>query len=96
MFDKRNLIGPTQFGGVYRGKICEGVSGSKTKNVIVKIWDEKSDPLVGKDEYLMVKAPRSSWIFYLLCMSIYVYISMISVLWLVIVCKQCELCHRKR
>ncbi|KAG5554536.1 hypothetical protein RHGRI_012177 [Rhododendron griersonianum] len=53
MFDKRNLIGPTQFGEVYRGKICEGVSGSKTKKVIVKIWDEKSDPLVGKDEYLM-------------------------------------------
>ncbi|KAG5554524.1 hypothetical protein RHGRI_012167 [Rhododendron griersonianum] len=53
MFDKRNLIGPTQFGEVYRGKICECVSGSKTKNVIVKIWDEKSDPLVGKDEYLM-------------------------------------------
>ncbi|XP_058212038.1 serine/threonine-protein kinase RIPK-like isoform X3 [Rhododendron vialii] len=55
MFDKRNLIGPTQFGEVYRGKICEGMSGSKAKNVIVKRWDEKSDPLVGKDEYLMVK-----------------------------------------
>jgi len=54
-FDNRNLIGPTQFGKVYRGKICEGVSGSKTQNVIVKIWDEKSDDLVGNDDYLMVE-----------------------------------------
>lgn len=54
-FDDRNLIGPTQFGKVYRGKICEVVSGSKTQNVIVKIWDEKSDDLVGNDDYLMVK-----------------------------------------
>ncbi|KAH7841381.1 hypothetical protein Vadar_029141 [Vaccinium darrowii] len=51
----KNLIGPTQFGKVYRGKICEGVSGSKTQNVIVKIWDEKSDDLVGHDDYLMVE-----------------------------------------
>lgn len=70
-FDNRNLIGPTQFGKVYRGKICEGVSGSKTQNVIVKIWDEKSDDLVGHDDYLMVEARR--WIKFPLDIFAYMY-----------------------
>uniref|UniRef100_A0A5B6Z1J7 Protein kinase domain-containing protein n=1 Tax=Davidia involucrata TaxID=16924 RepID=A0A5B6Z1J7_DAVIN len=54
-FDEENLIGPTQFGQVYRGKIQQGMIGREAQDVIVKIWDEHSYRLILTDDYVMVK-----------------------------------------
>ncbi|CAK9139292.1 unnamed protein product [Ilex paraguariensis] len=51
-FDERNRIGSTQFGELYRGKFQHG---SEAQDVAVKIWNEKSDHLIGTDDYLMAK-----------------------------------------
>lgn len=38
-YNKNNLIGETQFGEVYRGKIVQNWDSFQTREVMVKIWD---------------------------------------------------------
>uniref|UniRef100_A0A5B7ANN8 Protein kinase domain-containing protein n=1 Tax=Davidia involucrata TaxID=16924 RepID=A0A5B7ANN8_DAVIN len=53
-FEGRNLIRPTQFGKVYRGKIEPGMIGKEAQDVTVKIWDEKAYRLAYPDDYIVL------------------------------------------
>uniref|UniRef100_A0A5B7ALT5 Protein kinase domain-containing protein n=2 Tax=Davidia involucrata TaxID=16924 RepID=A0A5B7ALT5_DAVIN len=53
-FEGRNLIGPTHFGKLYRGKIEHGVIGTEAQDVIVKIWDEKAISLAYPLDYTVL------------------------------------------
>ncbi|KAL6568024.1 hypothetical protein OROHE_003708 [Orobanche hederae] len=48
-FSEENLIGDTSYGKLYRGKFQ---TGAETKDVVVKIWDEKVDVI---DDGVVVK-----------------------------------------
>lgn len=57
-FNEKNLIGFTQFGKLYRGKINPGFICAQGRNVTVKIWDEEADCITfldHHDQFLMVK-----------------------------------------
>lgn len=55
-FNQQNLIGVTQFGKLYRGRIKPGFKSTEGQDVTVKIWDEKSNCVdLVSGEYLMVK-----------------------------------------
>lgn len=58
-FNDDNLIGLTQFGKLYRGRLKPpGFLGTQGRDVTVKIWDEKADSMAcvyDHDHYLMVK-----------------------------------------
>ncbi|KAL3507264.1 hypothetical protein ACH5RR_032646 [Cinchona calisaya] len=54
-FKEENLIGNTQFGKLYRGRMALEGTAVGSRPVTIKIWDEKSDRLVLWDEeYRMV------------------------------------------
>ncbi|KAH7515479.1 hypothetical protein FEM48_Zijuj10G0030800 [Ziziphus jujuba var. spinosa] len=56
-FNEKNLMGFTQFGKLYRGKIKPGIICTQSLDITVKIWDEKADCItsVDYDQYWMVK-----------------------------------------
>ncbi|KAM1745108.1 hypothetical protein ACFX11_011907 [Malus domestica] len=57
-FHQNNLIGFTQFGKLYRGRIRQGFTGTdQVRDVTVKVWDEKSAGCskLMHDEFLVVK-----------------------------------------
>ena len=55
-FNIKSLVGVIQFGKIYRGKIKGVMSGTEGQDVMVKIWDKKSENMAFPyDEYLMVK-----------------------------------------
>lgn len=55
-FDKKNQVGAIQFAKLYRAKIKGGKSGTEARDVLVKIWDKKSESMALRyDEVLMVE-----------------------------------------
>lgn len=55
-FNIKSLVGVIQFGKLYRGKTKGVMTGTGDQDVMVKIWDKKSEKLAFPyDEYLMVK-----------------------------------------
>ncbi|KAL0007789.1 hypothetical protein SO802_009291 [Lithocarpus litseifolius] len=56
-FNIKSLVGVIQFGKLYRGKIKGVTTGTEGQDVIVKIWDKKSENMafLPYDECLMVK-----------------------------------------
>lgn len=56
-FNIKSLVGVIQFGKLYRGKIKGVKTGTEGQDVMVKIWDKKSENMafLPYDECLMVK-----------------------------------------
>ncbi|KAF3961278.1 hypothetical protein CMV_014083 [Castanea mollissima] len=55
-FNIKSLVGVIQFGKLYRGKIKGIMTGTEGQDVMVKIWDKKSENMAfSYDEHLMVK-----------------------------------------
>lgn len=55
-FNKKNQVGAIQFAKLYRAKIKGGKSGTEARDVLVKIWDKKSESMALRyDEVLMVE-----------------------------------------
>lgn len=55
-FNIKSLVGVIQFGKLYRGKTEGVMTGTEDQDVMVKIWDKKSEKMAFPyDEYLMVK-----------------------------------------